>query len=225
MALASAGTVGPSTASLASGATGLQTAPDISGFGDDGFALGGVTFNASGPLSGVAASFDGSSGMLETPQLLAPPPGNITLSAWVKVGSGYSSGGGILGRENAQNGSSTPTSWAPLIWMDNSGNIGAGEYNGSTEATVVSSGTYNDGNWHYVVASFSSSTGPHPVYRRLIGRHRTRAATSMSTTRTAYWTIGYVYGSSYTPTPSSYYLERLRSPRPRCSTRRSPRLR
>jgi hypothetical protein len=203
--LASAGTVGPSTASLASGATGLQTAPDISGFGDDGFALGGVTFNASGPLSGLAASFDGSSGMLETPQLLTPPPANITLSAWVKVASGYSSGGGILGRENAQNGSSTPTSWAPLIWMDNSGNIAAGEYTGSTVETVVSSGTYNDGNWHYVVASFSSSTGL-TLYVDGSSVGTNSGATAMNTTKTAYWTIGYVYGSSYTPTPSSYYL-------------------
>ncbi|MGD0386339.1 MAG: LamG-like jellyroll fold domain-containing protein [Solirubrobacteraceae bacterium] len=200
---ATAGTTAPSSATLASGSAGLAVESDISGDGDDGFALGGVTFGAGGPLGAASTSFNGSTGMLETEEKLnSPASGNFTLSAWFKVASGYSSGGEIIGFANTQTG--TPASWAPNLWMDNSGHIAAGETTGSTKEVATTSAVYNTGNWYYVVASFSSSTGL-TIYVNGSSVATNSSATS-ATAYTGYWTLGWAYGSGYTPTPTSYYL-------------------
>jgi len=200
---ANAGTSAPSSATLTSATGGLEVASDASGDGDDAFPLGGVTFGASGPLSAAAASFNGSTGMLETQQKVASPSGgNFTLAAWVDVASGYSSGGEIVGFATSQSG--TPAGWAPNLWMDNSGHIAAGEYTGGTTQVATTSATYNTGSWYYVVASFSSTAG------LKIYVNGTSVATNASATSAqaydGFWTVGWAYGAVYVPTPLSYYL-------------------
>jgi hypothetical protein len=199
---ATAGTSAPSSATLTSATAGLAVESDSSGDGDDGFPLGGVTFGASGPLSAAAATFNGSTGRLETQEKVASPSsGNFTLSAWFKVASGYSSGGEIVGFGNSQAG--TPTAWAPNLWMDNSGHIAASEYSGANQVATTAA-VYNTGSWYYVVASFSSTAG------LKIYVNGSSVATNTSATSgqayVGYWTVGWAYGSSYAPTPSSYYL-------------------
>jgi hypothetical protein len=200
---ANAGSGAPSTASLTSAAGALAVESDTSGDGDDAFPRGGVTFGVSGPLSAAAASFNGSTGMLETEQKLASPSsGNVTLSAWVSVASGYSSGGEIVGFANTQTG--TPTLWTPNLWMDNSGHIAAGEYTGSAAEVATTSATYNTGSWYYVVASFSSTAGL-KIYVNGSSVATNASATSAQA-YVGYWTVGWAYGATYSPVPSSYYL-------------------
>ncbi len=199
---ATAGTTAPTSSTLASSAAGLAVEPDSTLNGDDAFPIGGVTLNGSGPLNGGAVTLDGSTGMLETEQTLPNPSGNLTMSAWVKVASGYSSGGEIVGFASSQRG--TPGSWAPNLWMDNSGHIAAGLYANSVVQVATSSGTYNDGNWHYVVASFSTTTGL-TLYVDGSSVASNSSATS-GQSYAGYWTIGWAYGLDYPPVPSSYYL-------------------
>ncbi len=201
---ASVGASNPSSATLATGGPGLEVTSDATTDGDSAYPMGAVTFAASGPLSASAVSFNGSTGMLETPQLINDPSGNLTLSAWFKVASGYSSGGGIIGFQSTQSG--IPSSgWDRHVWMDNSGHIDAGEVTtGGTAEVATSSGTYNNGAWHYVVASFNTSSG------LTIYVDGSSVATNSSATSgqnyAGYWTIGYATLQGWTPLPSSYYL-------------------
>jgi hypothetical protein len=179
----------------------LAVESDISGDGDDAFPLDGVRFGASGPLSGAAASFDGSTGQLETQQAISNPGPSYTLAGWFEVANGYASGGGIISFQNVQNGS--PGEYDRKLWMDNGGHIAAGEYPGTT-VVATSTGTYNDGNWHYAVASFSASTGLSLyVDGSLVA---TNSAATSPQSYVGYWTVGYSNASGWSPTASSNYL-------------------
>jgi hypothetical protein len=201
--LATVGTVAPSSASVDTGGTGLQVAPDASGDGDDAFPVGGVSFYASGPLSASAAALDGSSGVLETQQLINDPGPNLTLSGWFKVASGYANGGGIIGFQSSQTG--TPASgWDRRVWMDDSGHIDAGEDTGGTNEIATSPGAYNNGAWHYFVASFSSSSG---LNLYIDGSSvATNSSATAASSFTGYWVIGYLAGTNWSPAPASEYL-------------------
>lgn len=204
---ANLGTVSPSPAAVATGTPGTEVALDASGNGDDAFPFDGVTFGASGPLSASAASFNGSNGVLETEQQVNNPGPSYTLAAWFKVASGYSSGGGIIGFQNLQ-GIGAAGDVDRKLWMDNSGHICAGEYTtgGQTEIATSGTHTYNDGAWHFVVASFSSSTGL-TIYVDGTSVGTNSAATS-GQNYAGWWLIGYEYatGGGWPPMPSSLYL-------------------
>jgi hypothetical protein len=200
-AFGSSGTIAPSSASLTAGP---QIALDSSGNGDNAFVAGGVRFGASGPLGGSAAGFDGVSGALETQQELTDPGASgYTLSAWVKVASGYSSGGGIMEFQDKQAG--TPGAHDRKLWIDNSGHICAGEYtSGSTEVATSGTHTYNDGSWHYVVASFSSSSGL-TLYVDGSSVGSNSSATSPQN-YPGWWIVGYNDNVGWTPAPTSTNL-------------------
>ena len=181
----------------------FAVAPDVSGNNDDATAVGStVTFGTPGPLSGGdAAALTGASGMLETEQAINDPGPNLSLAAWFKVANGYASGGGIIGFQNSQRG--TPTNYDRMIWMDNSGHICAGEYNGSAQSGC-SATTYNNGAWHYVVASFNSSSG------LILYVDNSSVATNTSATAgqnyVGWWTIGYSNETNWSPVPASSFL-------------------
>jgi hypothetical protein len=209
---ATVGTVAPTSATLASTAVGTEIAPDMAQegssdvvTGDDAFPFAGATFGSGGPLSANKVTLDGSTGLLETEQLVNDPSANLTLSAWFKVASSYASGGGIISFQNTQ-GNATPADTDRKVWMDDSGHICAGEYNGSAEEIACSTTTFNNAAWHYVAASFSSSSGL-TVYV-----DGTSVATNASATTgqnyAGYWDIGYTYytGSNWAPEPASKYL-------------------
>ncbi len=199
---ASLGTIAPTAATIANAGAGTEVATDASGAGNDAFPLAGVTFGASGPLSASAVSLDGSTGVMETEQAINDPGANLTLAAWFKVASGYASGGGIIEFQSVQShyaGGSNDRK----VWMDNSGHVCSGVYNGAANVGCSTS-TYNDAGWHYVVASYSSSSG------LTLYVDGTSVATNPSATSgqnyVGYWAIGYSYGAGWAPLPSSYYL-------------------
>lgn len=199
----SLGTSAPTSASFAFGSPGLQVSTDASANGDDAFPVGGVTFNASGPLSGSAASLDGTTGMLETQQAINDPGANLTLAAWFKVANGSTTGGGIIAFQNTQTG--TPADADRKVWMDTTGKISAGAFPGA-EQVATSTSSYNDGNWHFVVASFSSTSG----LKLYVDGSSVATNTSATSGQNyvGYWTIGYSYFSSghWTPEPSDPYI-------------------
>src|SRR5208282_1763178 len=81
-------------------------------------------------------------------------PSAFTLSIWFKTTTG--SGGRLLGFGNSE--LLTSTSFDRHIYMDNSGHIYFGTYNG-TFHVVTTPATYNDGNWHNATGTLSATSG------------------------------------------------------------------
>ena len=199
---ASVGTIAPTAATVANAGAGTEVGADVSGAGDDAYPLGGVTFGASGPLSAAAVSLDGSTGVLETEQAINDPAANLTLAAWFKVANGYASGGGIIQFQNVQShyaGGSNDRK----VWMDNAGHICSGVYNGAVDVGC-STTTYNNAGWHYVVASYSSTSG---LTLYVDGSSvATNASATAGQNYVGYWTIGFTYAPGWPSAPSSDYL-------------------
>ncbi|MGJ4844931.1 PKD domain-containing protein [Leifsonia sp. Le1] len=111
-----------------------------------------VTQGAAGPITGTTAStFNGSTSLAVT-QTAIQAPDTYTASAWFRTTS--TSGGKILGFGNVNTGQSG--SYDRHVYMDNGGKIWFGVYPGGV-ATLNSSGSYNDGQWHQVVASLGAN--------------------------------------------------------------------
>lgn len=135
-------------------ASGATIVPDWAGVND--LAAGsGVNGGSSGAVIGdanTASTFSGTSTASASTQTAIQAPDTFTVGAWVKTTS--SSGGKIIGFGNASTG--TSGSYDRQIYMDNSGRFLFGVYTGNAEV-LQSSGSYNDGQWHQVVASMGSN--------------------------------------------------------------------
>ncbi|MFT3798207.1 PKD domain-containing protein [Microbacterium sp.] len=113
-----------------------------------------VTRGVSGALvdeTATAARFPGTNdGFAASSELIAGPQ-TFGIEAWFKTTS--TSGGKIVGFGNSNTG--TSTSYDRHVYMQPSGAITFGVYPGSSQ-TISSSKTYNDGQWHHVVAGLGS---------------------------------------------------------------------
>jgi PKD repeat protein len=132
-----------------------STVYDWTGYND--LAAGsGVSYGATGPIVGdptTAATFSGASdasGLAATTTPVAGP-NTFSVEGWFKTTS--TAGGKIVGFGNANSGNSS--SYDRHVYMNTNGQVLFGVYPGFS-ATVQTSGAYNDGKWHYVVASLSS---------------------------------------------------------------------
>jgi PKD repeat protein len=122
---------------------------------NDARAGAGVTWGTSGAVSGdTAASFNGSSTASAATATAVQAPDVFTGTAWFRAASTMTSGGKILGFGNTQAG--TSASYDRHIYMDNAGHIIFGVFNNQV-STLVSSSTYNDGQWHQVAASLGAN--------------------------------------------------------------------
>jgi hypothetical protein len=174
---------------------------DASGGGDTATAEGGVTLRAGGgPLGGLAAQFDGSTGYLETATAINNPEG-FSEVAWFKTTS--ASGGTVLGFSNAQD-DSQPTDDDRGIWLDDSGNVVFGVNSGTGSAyTATTSGTYNDGAWHMVVAEIGSSG----MQLYVDGTQLVSSTTPTSAWDYAgWWHIGWSSELNWANAPTSYFF-------------------
>ncbi len=111
--------------------------------------------SSAGPLGeGVAGSglaLDGSS-MMSTADRL-PPPLPVTFSLWLKTTS--KTGGGIAGFANKP--TSDDATYDRFVTMDSSGRLSFAVLHGGARSTLTSLSGYNDGQWHLIVARFSSA--------------------------------------------------------------------
>lgn len=159
--------------------TGVSAA-DACGSENTGTLQGGATW-VSGRY-GSALSLNGSTGYLST-AVSEANPSNFTLSLWFKTTS--TSGGVLIGFANRATGQST--SWDRDISITTSGALSFRCYPGRT-VTVTTTGSYNDGNWHFVAATLSSSG-------MLLYVDGVLAASDISVTTaesyTGFWKIGY----------------------------------
>jgi len=136
--------------------TPTQTFADISGNNNTGTGGTGVTPNQAGHYTGQASTGFNATAQVTTTTDYSDNPSTFSLAGWFKSAS--SSGGSILGfSSGTTNGSvANAGSTIPIVlWMDNAGQIVFGVFS-TTYDTVVSPSDYNNGAWHFVVASLGS---------------------------------------------------------------------
>ncbi|WP_408647178.1 PKD domain-containing protein [Tessaracoccus coleopterorum] len=125
---------------------------DSSGSGNTGTVSGTVTRRQAGPVPGsYAATFNGSSGMVVAQQGWMNP-GPFSAEIWFKTTT--TRGGKLIGFGNTTSGLSTSTD--RHVWMLNNGRLSFGTYAG-VEQTLTSAQSYNDNQWHHVVATQGAS--------------------------------------------------------------------
>ena len=157
---------------------------DYAGTGDL-TAGSGVSRGTAGAIQGDAdraASFNGTStGTAATGTPIAGPQ-VFSVEAWFRTTS--SAGGKIVGFGDRTTGQSA--NHDRHVYMDTAGRLNFGIWTGAT--TVVSSpGSYNDGTWHHVVATMSSSGLAMYVDGTQVGA---RTGSYRAQTYNGYWRIG-----------------------------------
>jgi large repetitive protein len=127
---------------------------------DAGISQGGVSYGQAGAVTGsTAITTDGSSGFVSTSQQL-PSPASYSLETWFKTAS--TAGGKIIGFGDRQGGydfNGNPAvsgSYDKQVYMTTDGHLKFGVWVGFAD-TVTSANSYNDGQWHQLVATQSSN--------------------------------------------------------------------
>ena len=163
-----------------------STASDASPNGFNGTYTGGTTEGAAGPLTGsTATSFDGKSGNVHS-QTSVNAPQAFSIEAWFNTTT--NTGGKLIGFGASATGLSG--AYDRHIYMMNDGQLVFGVWN-NADVTIETPNTYNDGQWHYVVATYNAAntTGPNLalyVDGHLVGTGTTASAYSY----TGYWRVG-----------------------------------
>ena len=171
---------------------------------NDGVKSAGVTKSTDGILAGdsnTASAFDGNTDGLITTQTAANAPNTFSVEAWVKTSS--TSGGKIIGYGSANTGSSG--SYDRHVYMDNTGHIWFGVYTGATQ-TLSTTGTYNDNQWHQVVATLGANGMQLFIDGKRVGA---RTDVTAGQAYTGYWRVGGDNLNGWPSQPSSNYLAGL----------------
>ncbi len=126
-------------------------------------------------------------------------PTNFTVSLWINTTT--TSGGKLIGLGDSQTGQSG--NYDRHVYMNNAGQIYFGVHPGAVR-TINSPLTYNDGVWHLVTASLSSTNGMKLyVDGTLVASD---ATTTTAQSYTGYWKIGFDNLGGWTSQPASYYF-------------------
>ena len=175
----------------------------------------GTKLGVAGPIAGsgaTATSFNGRTGLVTSVHQVASPAA-FSIEGWFRATT--NKGGLLIGLGNKQTGSSSI--YDRHIYMMNDGQLVFGIWNGKTE-TIETPSVYNNGAWHYVVATYGPSAGAHRmalyVDGALIGTATTSAADQ---SYAGYWRVGgdnlngwnldYWHSNSQgTTEPNSYYF-------------------
>lgn len=157
-----------------------------------------------GPTSpDSAVTLDGYNGYLSTAiQLTNPGASGYSVEVWFKTADGYNRGGKLIGFQQAQTGVGT-ADYDRMIFMTNAGNIIFGN-SGSTTNELVSSSSYNDGNWHYAVGVYNGTSN---VYLYVDGSQvASSTSDSAPTNYSGYWRMGYGQLAYWADEPTSAYF-------------------
>ncbi|THG30789.1 PKD domain-containing protein [Naasia lichenicola] len=161
-----------------------DTVADSSGNGNAGIYENGVTLGTTGAVTGTAntaASFDGNDDTIASVARFGNPT-NYTLESWFKSDS--TSGGKIIGFAGNQNGNSG--SHDRDVFLQDNGQVVFGTWTGQENRATSQNGGYNDGAWHYVVATQSSDGMKLYVDGVLVGTNGNTGAENS----TNYWRVG-----------------------------------
>jgi hypothetical protein len=160
------------------------TAADASGNGRTGTYQAGTTRGVAGATSDgdAAVSFNGASNSRVTGNNLTTNPQSFSIEAWFKTKT--NTGGKLIGFGNSQTG--TSSSYDRHIYMTNAGRLVFGVYLNGTHV-ITSSNSYNDGNWHHVVARLSPDGMAMYVDGASVG---TDTTTTNAQSYNGYWRVG-----------------------------------
>ncbi|MFT4009800.1 MAG: PKD domain-containing protein [Nocardioidaceae bacterium] len=155
---------------------------DLSGNGNNGVYTGGYTQGVSSPVTatGQATAFDGSSGTLASSQQVSGP-GVFSEELWFKTTT--TNGGKLIGFGNQQGGFSG--SYDRHVYMEPSGQLTFGVWTGFTN-TITTPASYNDGQWHYLVATQGADGMKLYLDGALTGTNEQTSQQAYS----GYWNIG-----------------------------------
>ena len=165
------------------GETSGTTAADSSPNGFSGIYESGYTQGQAGPITGdpqTATGFDGQSGLVSAASSVTGPQ-TYSVEAWFKTTS--NTGGKLIGFGDNQTGMSG--NYDRHIYMMNDGQLVFGNWTGQTE-TIETPQVYNDGQWHYLVATLGPSGMALYVDGQLTGTNPTTSAQTYS----GYWRVG-----------------------------------
>lgn len=179
------------------------TANDIAD-SNPGTYQGTVTLGQPGIGDGeTAVLFGGAEDIYTSTGLSVTPPPPLSIEIWCQVSNGFASGGTLIGCGNAQTG--TPTNYDRMIWMDDSGFLYFGIYNGSTlELSSVSA--YNDGHWHHVVGVLTSTSNMLLYVDGTLSASNTNTTAPLAYSGDAWWRIAYDY-VNWPNNPSNVYMQ------------------
>lgn len=175
-----------------------STALDNIGF-NDADESAGVKHGAAGAIgTDKASTFDGTPAGSMSTRTAVQAPDTFTTEAWINTSS--TQGGKIIGFGNAPTG--TSGNYDRHVYMDNSGHLIFGVHPGGVR-TIVSSKTYNDGQWHQVVSTLGSKGMTLYVDGLGVGSISTVTAGQPFT---GYWRVGGDNLGGWTNQPSSNFF-------------------
>jgi len=203
--LSSSGTLSATSGLVSSSGCGVAQFADASTLATNpALPAYGVTYGTTmSKLASTAASFDGSTGWAETVKSFLNPT-SFSIAGWFNSSTAQ---GTLIGFSSVQTNAGS-TSNDRELWLDSTGHLVWATTTGTVISEVTSPSTYNNGAWHFVVASIGS-TNQDQLYvdGALVGS--TTATTAYS--YTGYWTLGWGSESSATPAwtdpPTSAYFK------------------
>lgn len=175
------------SASVVGGTCGAVDLADQSTSSDPMLVRNVASFAQPGPISGSA-----SIGMTGTNSYAADiadmaGPSNSSFTIAIAFKTASTNGGTMIGFANTPTTSSV-SNWDKMIWLDNSGHVVFGVWNGSTNE-VRSDSAYNNNAWHLAVASMSTSNG---LSLSVDGRSpQTNTNATSSQAYNGYWHVGW----------------------------------
>jgi trimeric autotransporter adhesin len=178
------------------------TAYDWAGY-SDGIVGAGVTRGTAGAINGdsnTASTLNGTATAIVSHPFSQIAPASFSVEGWFQTTS--TTGGRILGFGDTQTGTSGVAD--RTVYMTNSGQLAFGVISGSsvtgTKTTITSTGSYNDGQWHYVVASLGSGGMSLYVDSKRVAQN---AAITTAIHYQGWWRLGGDTLKGYPSTPSN----------------------
>jgi hypothetical protein len=182
------------------GENSATTALDSSPNAHPGFYSGSVTTGATGAVQGTrnsAASFGGTSGLVTSSERFTNPQ---TYSAELWFNTTSTTGGKLIGFGGSQTG--TSQDYDRHVYLQNDGKIVFGANPGPV-TTITSGESYNNGQWHHVVATESAATGLRLfVDGQIIGTIAAAAAQVYD----GYWRVGGDNLAGWPNVPTTAYV-------------------
>ena len=135
---------------------GGTVAQDSSLSGNAGLASGGMTHGVEGVLpdfDGTAISFNGQNGVIASETAFTDPR-NFSMETWFKTTTDQ--GGKLMGFGDQKTG--TSGNYDRHIYMQRDGTLAFGVWTGQPNL-ATSTQSYNDGGWHHLVATQSTTDG------------------------------------------------------------------
>lgn len=148
-----------------------------------------------------AYSFNGTSQYISTATASASPgPANFSISVWFKT---TTAGGKLVGYGSSQTGSSVY--YDRHIYMSNTGQIYFGIYPNVVK-TLNTTASYNDGNWHNVIVTVSTTNGSSLYVDGALQASDATMTTCQTYGVNGYWRVGYDNLAGWTNAPTNYYF-------------------